>query len=260
MPSKKEDKVADGGTNPEGTDAETTETPVDWQAEAQRLQGELEKEASNRKSLQANLSDREAKLRDAQDIRSEFGRMRSDLEELKVIRDYTEYMAKQRTDDFDEAELTPRRAVPLTFESFSAKRNEERRKADGEVEKQRVAQENQQLWQNILSEAQAVGVDTNAPEFQEGMRKTRNYAESLAMLPLIKTKQDAKKSADELKKQAEIEADAKKKEVANKGLLDVDASIPSAGGRMLTIADIRKMSPEEQVARRDEIAKVPLGI
>jgi len=253
MPSKKEDKVADGGTNPEGTDAETTETPVDWQAEAQRLQGELEKEASNRKSLQANLSDREAKLRDAQDIRSEFGRMRSDLEELKVIRDYTEYMAKQRTDDFDEAELTPRRAVPLTFESFSAKRNEERRKADGEVEKQRAAQENQQLWQNILSEAQAVGVDTNAPEFQEGMRKTRNYAESLAMLPLIKARLEAKK-------QAEIEADAKKKEVANKGLLDVDASIPSAGGRMLTIADIRKMSPEEQFARRDEIAKLPLGI
>ena len=59
----------------------------------------------------------------------------------------------------------------------------------------------------------------------------------------------------------EQEEEIARKVAERKGSLATDTGGPSGGGKKgLTVEDVKKMSPEEQVARSDEIAKLPLSL
>lgn len=79
----------------------------------------------------------------------------------------------------------------------------------------------------------------------------------------VETKTEVKGETEDEKVERISEAKAEEKllaKMAKRGMVDTDNSEPSGATKSLTIEQVKKMSPDERLARASEIAKLPLSL
>ena len=177
-------------------------------------------------------------------------------ETLQALSDRVEVLTAMQADLLDrgESEEEPRKKSAdylKRLDDLKTGREKEQEKSTQQVYMEK-AQEADKL-------AKGAGLDMEfSPELEMALLwfQTGNADKGLLKVKEVIGKLKPEKKETEEEREARIE----RKILEKHGLLTPEISTPAGAGRVLTIEDVKKMSPEEKRERSAEIAKLPLSL